>query len=306
MQYTNFHTAKDGTRIWYGTMGKGPAIVLCDGLACDGFIWPYLIDEFCHDFTNVRWHYRGHGRSDNPHVPENTSVIDFCHDLHGILDELGLDEVILVGHSMGVQVILQYFELYPEQVRALIPLCGSYKKPLDTFHNTNHLRRALPYIERALNLAPEAIQSIWKTLLPSKLWYSVAVRSAEVNGQLLRQKDFLPYLEHASHMDLTVFLRILSKLAAHSGEHILPKIDVPTLIVAGENDTFTPMFRSEEMHEQIASSELVIVPKGTHVAPLEMPDLVNGAITRFLLQHDLMPSQSTNEEDAPKNKTASA
>ncbi|MBA2665069.1 MAG: alpha/beta hydrolase [Bradymonadaceae bacterium] len=289
MQESHFHIAEDGTRIWYGTVGRGPAMVLCDGLACDGFIWPYLIDDFCDDFTMVRWHYRGHGVSENPKVAKNTSVIDFCRDLHGVLEALGLEEVVLVGHSMGVQVILQYYDLYPDQVRALIPLCGSYKYPLDTFHNTDHLRRALPYLNRALNLAPEAIQTVWKTLLPSKLWYSVAVRSAEVNGRLLRQKDFLPYLEHASHMDLTVFLRIIGSLATHSAEHVLPKIAVPTLIVAGEHDTFTPMFRSVEMAELIEASELVIVPSGTHVAPLELPDLVNAAIEKFLVQHALLP-----------------
>ena len=62
----------------------------------------------------------------------------------------------------------------------------------------------------------------------------------------------------------------------------------------------------DQILDAIGSSgcELVIVPKGTHVAPLEMPDLVNGAITRFLLQHELMPPQESIQEDT--GKTASA
>lgn len=289
MDMSAYHTARDGTRLWYGTVGQGPALVLCDGLACDGFIWPYIIDHFCEHFRIVRWHYRGHGGSDNPKIPTRVHIEDFCDDLQGILEALDIKEAVFMGHSMGVQVILEYYRRNPEQVQALVPLCGSYKHPLDTFHNSDRLRRALPYLNGAIDLAPETLQILWKTLLPRKLWYSFAVRSAEVNGRLLRQHDFLPYLEHVSTMDLKVFLRVLGELAAHSAEAILPEIAVPTLIIAGEDDTFTPMFRSEEMADAIPDSEFVVVPGGSHVAPLEVPDLVNGAVEKFLGLHQLMP-----------------
>ena len=66
MDHTGFYTAGDGTDIWYGTVGSGPPLVLCDGLACDGFIWPYLIDALVDDFMLIRWHYPAHGRSATP------------------------------------------------------------------------------------------------------------------------------------------------------------------------------------------------------------------------------------------------
>jgi pimeloyl-ACP methyl ester carboxylesterase len=292
MDHSAYHIAADGTRLWYGTVGHGPALVLCDGLACDGFIWPYVIDHFFEHFTIVRWHYRGHGGSDDPKIPTNVGVEVFCQDLRGILDELGIEQAVFMGHSMGVQVILEYYRQYADQVQALIPLCGSYKHPLDTFHNNDLLRRALPYLNGAIDLAPETLQVLWKTLLPRKLWYAIAVRSAEVNGTLLRQHDFLPYLEHVATMDLKVFLRVIGALANHSTEDLLPEVDVPTLIIAGEDDTFTPLFRSEEMAEAIDDAELVIVPGGSHVAPLEVPDLVNGAVEKFLGRHGLMPPLS--------------
>lgn len=287
MDHSAFFTAEDGTRIWYGTVGDGPPLVLCDGLACDGFIWPYVIDHFVDDFTLIRWHYRGHGASHVPADPGKVEMEHFSRDLNSLLDVLGYESAILAGHSMGVQVILDFAGRYPHRVRSLIPMCGSYKKPLDTFHGSDLLRRALPFMERTLEAAPKAIQAAWKTLLPRQVWYQFAVQSAEVNGRLLRQKDFLPYLEHAAEMDLPFFLGLLSALSNHDTEAILPDIDVPTLIIAGEKDTFTPIFRSVEMAELIPRSELVVVPGGTHVAPLELPDLITAAMDRFFDRHQL-------------------
>ena len=281
MDHTAYLTAGDGTRIWYGTVGDGPPLVLCDGLACDGFIWPYVIDHFVDDFTIIRWHYRGHGASDVPRNPADVTLDQFCSDLGLLLDALKVDRAVLAGHSMGVQVILAFMDYQPERAAALVPICGSYKRPLDTFHGSDLLRRALPYLKSLLRAAPEVIQTAWKALLPRQFWYQFAVQAAEVNGRLLRQKDFLPYLEHAAEMRLEFFLGLLSALANHSTEEHLADIDIPTLVIAGENDTFTPLFRSSEMAELIPGSELVIVPGGTHVAPLELPDLVTAAMDQF-------------------------
>ncbi|MFU8804331.1 MAG: alpha/beta fold hydrolase, partial [Bradymonadaceae bacterium] len=117
MDKSAYHIGHDGTRLWYGTVGKGPALVLCDGLACDGFIWPYVIDHFCDHFTIVRWHYRGHGGSDNPKIASHVKVEDFCEDLNGILAALDISSAVFMGHSMGVQVILEYYRQFPEQVQ---------------------------------------------------------------------------------------------------------------------------------------------------------------------------------------------
>lgn len=287
MDHSAHLTSFDGTRLWYGTVGNGPPLVLCDGLACDGFIWPYVIDYFVEDFTIVRWHYRGHGTSELPEPTGEVQLEHFYRDLDRLLDEIGASDAILAGHSMGVQVILGFMGYAPERIRALVPICGSYKRPLDTFHGSDSLRRALPYLRRLMRAAPDILQRAWRTLLPRQFWYQFAVQAAEVNGRLLRRRDFVPYLEHAADMDLKFFLGLMAELSNHSTEDLLADVDVPTLIIAGEKDTFTPLFRSTEMDEKLPNSQLVVVPGGTHVAPLELPDLVTAAMDRFFEQHQL-------------------
>jgi len=279
----------DDTPIFWALGGDGPLLVLCDGFACDGFIWPYIVDDFLDHFTVLRWHYRGHGNSKPLRNEESVRVQDLCVDLRHLLGHLGFEEAILLGHSMGVQVILQFFGLYPEMVRALIPICGTYKRPLDTFHNSDRLAQLLPYIDRAVDWAPEQLQVLWNTLAPNRLNFLLATRSAEINAKFARRQDFQPYLEHVAGLDLRFFVRMLKELSNHSAEEYLPLINIPTFIIAGEHDSFTPLSRSDEMHEMIAESELLVVPGGTHIAPLELPDLVNTAIEKFLTQKDLWP-----------------
>lgn len=266
-------------------------MVLCDGFACDGFIWPYVIDHFHEDHQIIRWHYRGHGQSGVPDEGDDVSIDRICRDLEGLLDELGVSEPILLGHSMGVQVILQYAATHPE-VQAIVPICGTYKRPLDTWHNNDRLKTMLPFIDRVIAAAPDQLQSVWEYLTPSR--FSLLASRVEINARLVRVNDFLPYLEHVAQMNLKVFIRMLKELSEHSAEELLPTIAAPALVIAGELDTFTPLYRSEEMAAAIADSELLVVPSGTHIAPLELPELVNAAIEKFLGRIERRPSLLAN------------
>lgn len=288
MQRSLFVPSHDDTSIWCGTTGEGPALVLCDGFACDGFIWPYIIDEFCEHFTVVRWHYRGHGRSEPPADRSRLSIEDVCGDLEVVLDALEIDHAILAGHSMGAQVILQSYEDFPERVDALIPICGTFERPLDTFRNSDLLARLLPYLEMAADALPNALQTLWSATVNTQLSYVLA-HLTELNSNLVNGEDFRPYLEHTATMDVQIYMGMLHYLAEHSAAHILPTIDVPSLIIAGEFDSFTPLERSEKMHQMMRGSEMVVLPGAGHAGPIELPDAVTGAIEKFLLRHDLAP-----------------
>ena len=289
MHTSAFVEAADGTPIWYGTLGQGPAMILCDGFACDGFIWPYVIDHFCEDYTIVRWHYRGHGRSGTPQQLDHLDLPTMCDDLRRVMDALDIEQAVFMGHSMGVQILFQAYELFGERMSALVPICGTYKHPLETFNDSDLLARLLPYIDKVTSMAPQVTQTFWERVMPSQLAYLVA-HLTELNHKLVRGEDFKPYLQHTGSMDVRVYVTMLKHLAEHSAEHILPRIKAPTLIVASEFDSFTPMHRSLKMLELIEDSELLILPGGSHAGPIELPDTVTGAAEKFLRKHGLYPS----------------
>ncbi len=283
MDQTGVYTADDGTELWYGHVGDGPPVVLCDGLGCDGFIWSHLIDSLVDDFTLIRWHYRGHGESEAPDALDSMTLETLARDLHGLLETLDLESTVLAGHSLGVQLIFEYAGDHSDRVRGLVPICGSYKYPLETFHDDDTLGRALPYLERLVDVAPGIAQRIWSRLATSSLSKVVAM-TTETDASRISLQTLNPYLEHVARMDVQVFVALLSDAADHSAEALLPELTAPTLVVAGEHDTFTPLYRSREMAQLIDDSELIVVPEGTHVAPLEAPDLVNHAITDFMME----------------------
>jgi pimeloyl-ACP methyl ester carboxylesterase len=85
-----------------------------------------------------------------------------------------------------------------------------------------------------------------------------------------------------ANIDPRLFLAMLASAGRHSARELLDQIDVPTLIVSGERDGFTPARLSEEMHRMIPKSELYVVPGGSHTAPIERPAEVTQRIADFL------------------------
>jgi pimeloyl-ACP methyl ester carboxylesterase len=208
-------------------------------------------------------------------------MADLADDLASVMDAAGVSEAVLAGHSMGVQVCLEAFRRHHDRVRGLVLMCGSYGNPLRTFRGQRTLEATLPLISFAVNRAPRAIGMMWRTLVPTRLAFALAARM-EINAELVRLEDFMPYLEHIARVDLPLFIDMLAHAGRHSARELLPAIDVPTLIVAGERDHMTPRELSEEMRRQIPGAELLVVEGGSHTAPIERPHLVNEAISRFL------------------------
>ena len=83
-------------------------------------------------------------------------------------------------------------------------------------------------------------------------------------------------------MDLDVTLRLLSDYEHYDALSWLHRVDVPTLIIAGENDKVIPKESQELMHQVIAGSRFALIRNGSHCPQMDIPELVNAVIERFL------------------------
>jgi pimeloyl-ACP methyl ester carboxylesterase len=290
---SGFTEGEDGTRIHYSVVGQGePVLVCCDGIGCDGFAWKYLVRDFSPTHRIVRWHYRGHGRSAIPQDRSRVGFDDICADMSAVLKATGTSRAVFFGHSMGVQVALEYHRRHPEHVQALVLICGSHGLPLDTFHDSKALKIILPSMIAAADRWPDATNLIWKFAAGGELAYQIATH-LEVNGKLVHPDDFKPYFRHLSSMDPRLFLGMLKHASEHTAFDHLPSVKAPTLIVAGTEDTFTPYWLSEEMHDRIPGSEMLTVPGGTHIALIEQHELVTLRLEKFLAR---IPKASSQPE----------
>ncbi len=277
--------AEDGTKIYYSELGDGlPPLILSSGIGCDQFIWKYIAPEFVKHHKIVRWNYRGHGKSEVPRDPRKVTMADMVTDLSHVMKASGMPKGVLMGHSMGVQVCLEFHRRYPQMVQGLVLICGSYGKPLDTLHGKATAAELYPVLKKLAKLLPGPLRNIWRKVTGSELSYQVARIMEEINPSLTRYGDFIPYMEHLSEVDPVLFVNMLGSLQGHSAEAHLPAVDVPVLIIAGEKDRWTPRHLSDKMAESIPGAEILVVPGGTHIAPLERPELVNLRIEKFILE----------------------
>ena len=284
----HYATAEDGTRLRWTSLGPagvpgGPPVVLIDGIGCAGYIWRSHEPALARRRRVLHWNYRGHGGSERPSEPEQVSVAHCARDLLAVLDEAGERRAVLVGHSFGVQVALEVHRLAPGRVAGLVLVSGSSGHLLDTFHDVPGASAALPYWQRAVEAYPGVARFLARTVIPSEAIVRLGM-AFEVNAKHLAREDLQRYLADLADVDSPLFVRLLASAAAHDLGGHLPQVAVPTLIIAGEKDTFTPAHRSVAMHEAIPGSELLLLPGGTHVLPLEQPIACEERIEAFLAE----------------------
>ena len=280
--------APDGTRLFVRTREAeakdqklGVDVVFCDGILCDGFIWKYLWKDVAHRCNVAHWHYRGHGRSSSPVDSSRIDIAAHAADLKAVRDHLGDPPCILVGHSMGTQVALEEWRRYPKNVRGLVLVCGSFGKVTHSFRGMPIIDMILPKLMDIVEKQPDIVRAVWSRI-PPEMALRAALLARDVDPDHLRREDLLPYLKHMTHIDFPMFLRMLRAAGDHSAEDWLGEVDVPVLVVAGEKDTFTPPSLSTFMAERIPGAELLLVTGGSHVAPIELPQLIGERIRAFI------------------------
>ncbi|MCL2723033.1 MAG: alpha/beta hydrolase [Polyangiaceae bacterium] len=261
--------------------GRKGRVVFCDGILCDGFIWKYLWNDIAYATDVAHWHYRGHGRSGAPVDPARVDIASHTRDLMAIRRHLGDLPCVIVGHSMGTQVALGAWRMFPKNIRALVLVCGSYGKVTQSFRGLPVIDAILPKLMDIVDKQPDIARAIWSHI-PPEMALRAALFARDVDPDNIHREDLMPYLLHMTHVDFPMFLRMLRAAGEHSAENYLTKIDVPVLIVAGERDTFTPASLSEHMASQIPGAELMMVRGGTHVAPIEQPEAIGARIKAFI------------------------
>lgn len=116
----------DGIAIHSSSVGTGPTIVFVHGWTCDMSSWAEQVPVFAKDYRVVTLDLPGHGRSGSP-TGGGFSMDLFARAVEAVRAEASADEIVLVGHSMGVVVVKQYAMKYPNRVAGLVAVDG----PLD-------------------------------------------------------------------------------------------------------------------------------------------------------------------------------
>jgi pimeloyl-ACP methyl ester carboxylesterase len=280
-----FAATDDGQQLYYRVLGSGPTLVCCNGVGVSTFFWMYVAAHFQKHFRVVLWDYRGHGRSSLPDHPDSAdlSMQRMARDLQCVIEASGTeDKPVLMGHSMGCQVILEHAKCFPGEARALVPMFGTYTRPLDSLLDSPYSRQIFRLIHRAARVGGRVGRRWFRPLVASPFALDLAGRTGLIDRHFAQRQDMEMYLEHLNQMDPRVLFRTVALMADHDMTDFLPSIDVPVLVIAGEDDLFTPLRQSRRMAELIPNAEFMVIPEGSHAAIVEYPDTINLRIERFL------------------------
>ena len=279
-------TTPDGAVLAWRADGEGPlALIACNGIGV-ATLWRPLAERFAATgrCTFLTWDYRGRGASPLAERPEEMTVQQCARDLWAVLEAAGFERAVLLGHSMGAQVILEAYRQREGAVRALAPMFGA---PGTVFRGQPALESVVPLaFEGGAANAAAAEQALRAVLGLPGVW--PALRALGIVHPDLSPKESLePYLEHLRRLDLRGYFALARDLLSHDASDVLDQVRVPTLVVAGERDLFAPAERSREMATRLPGAELLVLRGGTHASLVEQPELIFLKLEKFLDAHQI-------------------
>lgn len=277
-----FLSAPDGTSIYYEVAGEGRPLLFCYGLVCRREHWRHQLEHFCKQYKVVAFDYRGHQRSAVP-ANERNLTLDWCaRDAVAVAEHLGLEDVVIFGHSMGVPVASLASVKLAERVKGLILVCGTVTNPLDGMFNSNRVMHLYDGMNFLYTLSPSLMGGVWKRLTDlNRINYFITSRFG-FNPYLADRQDVFSYMEGVNQTPLKVFYPLITDYVRYDGREDLSRVTCPTLVVAGNEDQITPLPLQEEMVRILKKGELVKIPMGSHNAHSDVPDMVNQKIEGFL------------------------
>jgi pimeloyl-ACP methyl ester carboxylesterase len=260
-------------------------VALCSGFLCPDTWWYHLAPSLARaGYRVLVFHYRGIATSSLPPStePESFTIERFAADLRAIVDQEDLDDIVLIGHSMGVQVMLDAYHLMPSRTAGVIALTGPYASPVRTLYGRRELILLYEVVRRGLRLTyPPLLRAGWR-LAWERLPFLTIGRAVRAFGPRTSEAIVRSYVEHAAAMDPQLVIRIAEGMHAHDAMDSLPDVKVPALIVVGDKDPFSPTQLGQDMVDAMPNAVMRTVPGGTHGTILEYPETINEFVLDFL------------------------
>ena len=249
--------------IHFTEQGQGIPLIFLHGMGLNAESWRYQLGAFSGDYRVIALDLPGYGHS----APlEEVSFAAYAQALQGFIRSHTLEQPILVGHSFGGMIVQEYLALYPRSVRAAVLFATSpaFGNPQGEWQQAFIKSRLKPFEEgkHMSDLADGIVENM--------------IGSGAKGAGLGLARTAL-----AATSDET-FKASVWCLTTFDQRENLSKIDVPTLLLVGEEDKSAPPTVMEKMASKIQRSQYVCLPKLGHFAHLENPTLFNNELSAFL------------------------
>ena len=228
----------------YELEGEGKTIVFVHGLSDSLVYWKVLSENLKKDYQTLIYDLRGHGESTDD--DRNTTIDVYQEDLYQLLNALNIEDAVFIGLSLGGNVILDLAVNHPEKVKGLIVM-SSFPE------HDEKLKKIFNDFDNAID---QGFVEFFDTILPYTL----------TDDLLEEHKELLENVKHEAAKTANIE-GIKKGINAGYGFNLTDKlneINVPTLVIAGEEDNLTTLDIQRKISDNIKDAELIVLEKTKH------------------------------------------
>ncbi len=254
----------DDAEIFYEIRGKGPPVVLLHPFPCNHEFWYPIAEALESRYRLILPDLRGHGNSE---IGDGPALMQkHASDIIRVLDVTGVGKAAFIGCSIGGYILYEFWRRFRDRVNALV-LCDTRPQADTAEARASRLQAAAAVLEQGTEMFLD-------TMIPKLMGRTtVTTRPDVVAGSRAMMREM-------SAEDIN---QIQQGMAARPDSVAdLKTINVPTLIVIGEEDVLSTVADGELMRQNIAGSQLKVIPKAGHYAPWEQPQEVGPVLRQFL------------------------
>jgi pimeloyl-ACP methyl ester carboxylesterase len=254
----------DGHAIGYDDVGSGVPVLFLHGFPHNRSLWSPQLGALAAPARTICMDLRGFGESV---AAEPGGVDGYADDAGALLDLLGVERAVIVGLSMGGYAAFAFWRRHRQRVRALV-LC-------DTRATADNDTGRAARVEMQALVKERGSMAVANQMITGMVGRTTREKNPELVDELHRMMSIAPVQGIVDALDA---LR-----TRPDSTPTLATIDVPTLIVVGDEDVLTPVKDARAMHLAIAGSRLEVIVGAGHVSNIERPAAFNHVLSEFLV-----------------------
>ena len=271
----------DGTRLAAHVMGEGSKapLLVVNAVGATLAVWRRALHDVARERRIFAWDHRGLHDSE---LPRSDRIDAGAHaeDAIAVLDRYGVDKFVMASWSNGSRIALEIAQRYPESVAALSIVNGGYGHTLGRALRRLDLGSLLPTVAGVAKHFAGFIEGPFRGLT-SRPELVGLIRQSGMIAATADTTALVDLLRGMASCDTRMLLANYEAVSGDPAPELLSSVQAPTLIVAGENDTFTPRDVSEEMVRAIPGARLEVYERATHYLPIEYPARLSQDLRAF-------------------------
>jgi pimeloyl-ACP methyl ester carboxylesterase len=297
----------NGIRLHYLDWGgRGDILLFLPGMGCNAHIFDDLAPRFTDKFQVMALTRRGHGESDHPETGYDIDTL--TEDIRQFLDALGIEKVILAGHSMAHIELSHFSALHPERVIKLIYLDAAYDRTAQSYKNMLEknplIKLQVPGLDAdyyspedyfaSLKKGYPALAAIWSELIQEQGMHEI---TQTADGKVVDKMT--DAIGAAINITLTSYVPEDAKIKAptlgiyaiSNGPYYISndwmteeqKAQILEFFDTVNYDWITENI--EQFHRNIPHAQILVIPQGHHYCFIKKEEIVYDKMRNFLLEH---------------------